>query len=183
MVKVLEVEGHLTNAEVLQFIASKRLQHTREDGEDSNDGKENDRSRPQRFMKSLAKHERHLIPDSYPYTKNPSAYGSQLEKTHQQLLDLHMERIQKPIFESYMARALAKESTGAELKAQMQAELDRKELTETEWLMIANHAPTTTEMLHPMIEQCDERYTQEELGVLVQAIKDTYRKDEYGMGG
>lgn len=180
MVRVLEIEGPLSNAEVMHFIKNKRAQHSREDIEDRTDGKEKD-GRPSRFMKALEKHERHLNSESYPYGKNPNAYSEdEYLHTHRELSKLHMDRIQKPIFEEFMQKARAKLASGTELKSQMENEHEKKELTEPEWLMIANHAPTTTEMLHPMIEQCDERYTQEELAIIVQCIKETYRKDEFG---
>lgn len=180
MVKVLEIEGSLTNAEVMHFIKNKRAQHAREDAEDRVEAKEKD-TRPPRFMKSLAKHERHLKSESYPYAKNPTAYNeAEHINTLKQISKMHIDRIKIPIVEEFKRRARAKSGSEEALKTQLQAELEKKALTDPEWLMLANHAPTTTEMLHPMIEQCDERFTQEELAIIVQCIKETLRKDEFG---
>jgi hypothetical protein len=181
MVKVLEIEGNLTNAEVLDFIKQKRTQHAREDAEDRAAGK-NVTSRPANFTSALDKHERHLKSDHYPYKKNPSAYdgGANQEKTLKAFQEMHMERIQVPLSEAFKEKVRNKLLTVKEGQAQLEAGQEKKELTETEWLMIDNHAPTTVELLQPMIEDVENRFTVAELEAIVQCIKETYRANEYG---
>ena len=58
------------------------------------------------------------------------------------------------------------------------AEQEKKCLTEPELLMIYNHAPICVEMLQPMIENVEERFTPEEQEMLVEVIIKTLRPDQ-----
>ena len=44
--------------------------------------------------------------------------------------------------------------------------------------MIYTHAPTCVEMLQPMIENVEERFTAEEQELLVEVIIQTFRPDQ-----
>ncbi|KAK5175449.1 uncharacterized protein LTR77_000588 [Saxophila tyrrhenica] len=178
MVQILRVEGHLPNAEVLHHITTTRARHARED-DAAPDGKKV-HARPANFLASLDKHERHLQSPHYPYLKNPSVYGTPFSqsKALRKLSALHMRRIQHPLYEDYMGKVQRGEINADRARKKLERLQERKELTDTEWLMIVNHAPVVLELLQPMVEDCDERFTEEEREILLQCVKDVLRKDE-----
>ena len=193
--KVLDLDHHMSNAEVKDWIKRKREQHAREDAED----KKADlhcTPRPQNFLDALDKHERHLKSDAYPYEKNPSAYdGRNADTSLQAFGKAYMDGIQVPLGQKYkelVRERLTKlketkegedyEKSRKDVIKQAQKDLeveqDRKDITETELLMIHNHAPTCVEMLQPMLENVEDRFTLEEQEIMVQCVKDVYRVDE-----
>jgi hypothetical protein len=184
MPKVLEMEQKMSNAEVLDWLKQTRARHAREDAEDKAAGIE-PTSRPQNFLDAMTKHERHLKSDAYPYEKNPSAYaGKNNDISLRKFNDEHFEAIHVPVFEKFKAAIKAKLISKEEGAEEMEKEQLRKEITEEELLMIHNHAPKNVEMLQPMLENWEERYTLEELQVIVDVIKNVYRQDELaGQGG
>ena len=168
----------MSNAEVLDWLKQTRARHAREDAEDTAAGNKPS-PRPQNFLDAMTKHERHLKSDAYPYEKNPSAYaGKNQDISLRRFNDEHFEAIHTPIFEKFKAAIKAKVISKEEGAEQMEQEQLRKEISEEELLMIHNHAPKTVEMLQPMLENWEERYTVEELQVIVDVIKDVYRQDE-----
>jgi hypothetical protein len=177
--KVLSIDGHMTNAEVASFLKKKREQHKQEDDADKAKGKAPS-ERPKNLVKSLDKHERHLNSPHYPHEKNPSAYATDDARadTFKEFQDKHMQRVQVPLFESFKEKVKAKLMTGQEGKQKLEVEQEKKELTETELLMIENHAPTDVTLLQPMIDNAENRFTPEELQVIVDCVKETWRKDE-----
>ncbi|KAK3708021.1 hypothetical protein LTR37_011714 [Vermiconidia calcicola] len=176
--KVLDMNHQMSNAEVLHFVKKKRQQHDQEDSEARAQGA-TPAPRPENFLNALEKHERHLTSDAYPYVKNPSAYeGKNQDASQAKFGDAHMEKVQAPLFESYKEKIRQKLLTVKEAQDKLGADQDKKELTETELLMIHNHAPTCVEMLQPMIEEVDDRFTAEELEAIVECIKEVYRVDE-----
>lgn len=176
--KVLDLDHHMSNAEVLEWAKNKRQQHAREDAED----KKADlhcTPRPQNFLDALDKHERHLKSDAYPYEKNPCAYeGSNADTSLQAFSKLYMDRIQRPLAERYKQLIRDKLMTVEEAKKEQEKEQERKDITETELLMIHNHAPTCVEMLQPMLENVEDRFTVEEQEIMVECVKEVYRVDE-----
>jgi hypothetical protein len=177
--KIISIDGHMTNAEVASFLKKKREQHKQEDDADKANGKA-PLERPKNLVKSLDKHERHLNSPHYPHEKNPSAYATDEARadTFKDFQDKHMQRVQVPLFESFKEKVKAKLMTGQEGKQKLEVEQEKKELTETELLMIENHAPTDVTLLQPMIDNAENRFTPEELQVIVDCVKETWRKDE-----
>lgn len=176
--KILNLDHVFSNAEVLQWTEQKRAQHAREDAEDRAAGI-TPKPRPANFMRMLEKTERHLTSDAYPYVKNPSAYkGDNQHDSVHKFSDAKFDRIQKPIFERYKEAIRKGLMSTDEAKQKMGAEQEKKELTETELLMVCNHAPTCVEMLEPMIEEVEERFTKEELQIIVDCINEVLRADE-----
>lgn len=178
--KILDMDHQLTNAEVLTWLDNKRKQHVKEDAEDKAAGRES-KPRPQNFMKMLGKTERHLKSDAYPYVANPSAYKDlNQESTASKFQAATMEKIQVPLLEKFKDAIKQGFMTKKEATAKLEDEQDKKELTDPEFNTIFNLAPTNVEMLEPMIEEVDDRFTKEELETMVQVIKDVLRPDETG---
>ena len=179
--KVLDTDHVMSNAEVRDWIKKKRNQHKREDDEDKAKGLE-PAPRPQNSLDSLEKHERHLNSDAYPYAKNPSAYeGKNADISLKQFSETHFEKIQDPLTEKYKDLIRQKLLSVKEAQKQLEVEQEKKDLTETELLMIHNHAPTCVEMLQPMIESWEERYSVEEMEKIVECVEEVYRADEKGV--
>ena len=176
--KILDLDHQMSNADVLNWMQQKRDQHKREDEEDRAAGI-TPTPRPANFMKMLDKTERHLTSDAYPYVNNPSAYkGDNTDISIHKFGDIRFERIQNPIYEKYKDAIRKGLMSNAEAKEKMGAEMEAKEITEPELLMIHNHAPKTVEMLEPMLEEVEERFTKEELQIIVDCIGEVYRADE-----
>ncbi|KAF2480134.1 hypothetical protein BDY17DRAFT_303286 [Neohortaea acidophila] len=171
--------GHvMSNAEVAHWISQKRAQHAREDAQDKASGAR-PTPRPPNFLKSLEKHERHLSSDAYPYEQNPSAYkGDNSDKSIAKFQAEHMSRIQEPLAAKYKDAVRKKELSVREAQVKLEMEQEKKELTEAELLMIHNHAPTSAEQLQPMIESVDDRFTPQELEVLLDIILKVFRVDQ-----
>lgn len=171
--------GHvMSNAEVAHWISQKRAQHAREDAQDKATGARPS-ARPANFLRSLEKHERHLKSDAYPYEQNPSAYaGDNSDKSIAKFLEEHMSRIQEPLAAKYKQAVQKKELSVREAQVKLEMEQEKKELTEAELLMIHNHAPTSAEQLQPMIESVDDRFTQQELEMLLDIILKVFRADQ-----
>ncbi|KAF2766246.1 hypothetical protein EJ03DRAFT_183664 [Teratosphaeria nubilosa] len=161
----------LSNVDVLRWIKAKREQHAAEDKDDRKANRK-PTQRPQNFLDALEKHERVLESNAYPYTNNPDSYNNY--KAMEELDNKIVDRIISPLNESYRGSGM----TAEELEKTLGKEHEAKSLTETEHLMIYNHAPKAVEMLQPMIENVEERFTAEEQETLVEAIKETYRQSE-----
>ncbi|EMD00735.1 hypothetical protein BAUCODRAFT_61034 [Baudoinia panamericana UAMH 10762] len=127
-------------------------------------------------MASLDKHERELKSNKYPYMRNPSAYpeNEKYIESMSRFTSLMTERISYPLEEKYRGNGMTKE----ELDRTLGKEQEEKALTETEDLMILNLAPGNVEMLKPMIENIDDRFTEEEQQIIVDCVKEVYRCDE-----
>ena len=163
----------LSNAEVLNWIRDKRVQHQEEDDDD----KKNKRpvtARPKNFLNSLNKHEAELADKKYPYVANPGAY--QTEKNREDSLRSFDGKVTDEVLlgmrgDKYRGKGMTLE----QIEATLGKEHDKMELTDTELLMIFNHAPQNVEMLQPMIESYDERFTSEELEKIVEIVQEVYR--------
>lgn len=188
--KVLDAGDHpLSNADVLDWVKRKRAQHAAEDAEDKARNSKGSSSsstmsptlRPKNFMRMLDRTERELASDKYPYTKNPSAYSGEARKVAFQKFALEAENvIQDALQEEWRERARG--MTKEELDKKFEPVQEMKCLTEPEMLMIYNHAPACVEMLQPMIENAEERFTAEEQQMLVDVVMRTLRPDEVQMG-
>lgn len=173
--KVLETNHPMSNAEVLHWIKQKRTQHEQEDKNSSS----NTATRPQNYLDSLDKHERHLTSDAYPYIKNPNAYESTNQDTSiHKFGEAHMKKIQIPLVEKYKEEIRLGRKTPQQAQKELAGKQDEKELTEAEILMLFNHAPLCVEMMQPMIENVDERFSNEEQEALVECVREVFRVDE-----
>ncbi len=94
-----------------------------------------------------------------------------------------MQRIQLPLCEKYVGMVERREMEAKKAKRELEREQSKKELSEPEWLMLVNHAPKMLELMQPMIEEVEERFTDEEQAVLVQCIREALRADETGAVG
>lgn len=161
----------MSNIDVLKWMKEKREQHAKEDAEDKRAGLPKQK-RPQNFMKALDKHEKELKSKKYPYTKNPKAYSGY------EAMELFDNRVIDEIIEPLGEKYRGNGHTEEELENTLGKEQEEKSLTETELLTIMNHAPKNVEMLKPMIENVEERYTQEELEKIVDCVWEVYRYNE-----
>ena len=178
--KVLATEQKLSNAEVLHWLQQTRARHAREDKAAGRDPPQ----RPKNFLDALQKHERHLISSAYPYTRNPSAYsGTNQDKSLREFYDKYFAAIHQPVFEKWKAAVQAGEVEKMKAGEEMEKAQVKKELSEEELLMVHNLAPKTVEMLQPMLEGAEERFTVEELQTIVDVVKEVYRKDEMAAAG
>ncbi|KAK5714818.1 hypothetical protein LTR17_016995 [Elasticomyces elasticus] len=167
----------ISNLDVLAWIASKRAQHTTENAEDKAAGKEAS-PHPKNFLDSLTKHERELKNAKlYPYSSNPTAYtGGKHYEVMARFDKLLMERVCFPLEDKYKNGDMG--MTTEEVEKALSKEQDEKALTETEQLMLLNHAPSCIEQLQPMVEGCEERFTPEEQQVVVDCIMEVYRVED-----
>ncbi|KAK5126111.1 hypothetical protein LTR85_011466 [Meristemomyces frigidus] len=161
----------LSNTDVLDFLKAKRTQIKEEDAQDKADGKKI-KPRPQNFLKAIDKHQRVLESPQYPYVKNPKAYTEYAGM--QKFDDLVVKRVILPCSDKYRGKKM----TAEEIEATLGKEHEMKQLTDTEHLQIYNHAPQCVEMLQPMIENYEERFTTEEMDLIQQAIIECYRAEE-----
>ena len=166
----------VANAEVLRWIKETKERQAAEDAEDKAAGIPVTQ-RPKNFIASITKHERELADPKYPYTKNPKAYANWegMEAFDERMVTL----VIIPCTEKYRGKGLSKK----EVDEQLGVEQEMKSLTETEHLMIHNLAPQSAEQLSTMLENCYDRFTPEELELIVQAINETYRKEEIEAAG
>ncbi|KAK4503852.1 hypothetical protein PRZ48_004767 [Zasmidium cellare] len=177
--KILDAGDHmLSNADVLDWMARKRAQHAKEDAEDKKKGVK-PAPRPSNFMRALTRHERELKSDNYPYVKNPSAYEGQARHDTVEKFGLEAENVVMNHLEAEWKDRLATMPKD-ELEKVFAPEQEKKTLTQPELLMIYNNAPTCTEMLQPMIENVEERFTVEEQQLLVDAVMNDRLLDAVG---
>lgn len=178
MPKVLEME-EMGNFEVLKWMRDTRKRHDKEDREAKAAGLDL-KPRSRNLERAFEKHERHLARDNYPYEKNKSVHNEDydVDEVTEKLNQAIVNRVHRPIMEKYQAKYRSQEMTGDEAQQGYDEESEPKILTTSELVMIHNHAPTTVETLSPMIEQHDERFTEAELGLIVEAIVEILRPDE-----
>lgn len=165
----------LSNTDVLRWITAKRAQHKTEDDAAALDPKAPKQLRPANFLKTLAKHERELTSSKYPHSLNPTFY-TQSNYAQLKALDAKLDEvILAPLEEDLLARGLGR----LELGKTAQVEMEMKSLMETEVLMVLNLAPTVVEMLQPLLEGWEERFTPEEMERVLGAVQEVVRCDEF----
>ncbi|KXL49448.1 hypothetical protein M433DRAFT_8852 [Acidomyces richmondensis BFW] len=162
----------LSNADVLHWIQAKRAQHAREDAADKARGIA-PTARPSNYLSALKKHERELTSPKYPYRNCPAAYAPDYEGMRR-FENLFVERIIEPLGDKYRGKGMS----AAELDKTLGKEQEMKSLTETEMLVVYNLAPRCMELLQPMIENCEERFTSEEQERIVECVMEAYRYGE-----
>lgn len=197
MPKVLDMEM-VSNAEVLNFIKAKKTEYKQQDSEDAKAGRKG-LSRPKTVIRSLDQHQEHLESEHYPYASNPSVYGKAgMTKTltgaskpdNQARSDVAAESkfsklfAEQIILPTVKTRIAAKKTRlGRDLSPEEKETIindvdNQRYFSETERLMVINHAPTCLETLQPMIDSIEERYTEEEQALIVDAIQQAFRPDQ-----
>lgn len=175
--KVLDAGDHpLSNADVLDWVKRKRAQHAAEDKVDV-ERKMQPAARPKNFMRMLDRTERELSSNKYPYVANPDAYSGDARAVTFQKFALEAENvIQNALQEEWRERlhGMSKE----QIRKEFEPVQEMKCLTEPEMLMVYNYAPGCVEMLQPMIENVEERFTTDEQQLLVDVINRVLRCNE-----
>ncbi|EME46060.1 hypothetical protein DOTSEDRAFT_78463 [Dothistroma septosporum NZE10] len=178
--KILDAGDHsLSNADVLDWIKRKRSQHETEDAEElaANVKGAKPTPRPKNFITALIRHERELTSPRYPYTKNFGAYaGDARNKQFKNFCQDSENAIQDSLEAEWKDRLDS--MTKEQIDRDFAVEQDKKCLTEPELLMLYNHAPVHTELLQPMIENVEERFSAEEQALLIDVIWRTLRVNE-----
>ena len=178
--KVLEIGDHpMSNSEVRDFIKQKRQQHQEEDAEDKAKGLDH-AQRAKNYLESLKKHESYLNSDALPYKKNPSAYEGleNNDKSLKAFSNAQFEKVQVPLAEKYRSLIRQKVMSVKDAQDELGEWQEKKELSEMELLTIHNLAPANAEMLQPMIESWEERFSNEEMEAMAEAIMEVYRAEE-----
>ena len=173
MPKVLDAGTEtLSNADVLEWIKSKRAQHAKEDADDKKAGRCKVH-RPSNFVSALRKHERELVDVKYPYVANPGAYEGE---NRDRSLELFLERCDQdicfPLEEKYKG---GKGLTLKQIQKRLGKEQDKKCFTPSELLMIHNIAPENVSMLETMIDGWQDRFTSEEMEKVVAVVQEVFR--------
>ena len=166
----------LSNADVLDWIQRKRAQHRREDADDTARGIP-PASRPNLFMTALTRHERELRSTKYPYTRNPSVYVGEKRIKAFKNFALELENVLQDHLEEQWRERL-RDMTKDQIDHDYAPLQDMKCLTDPELLSIFNHAPTSVEVLQPMIESVDDRFTADEQQIIIDMIVRRLRCDE-----
>lgn len=176
--KVLNAGDHaLSNADVLDWVKRKRAQHAAEDAEDKQK-KQKPFVRPNNFMRVLDRTERELGSNKYPYSKNPNAYAGDARKTAFQRFALEVENVVQDALQEQWKEKL-QTMTKEQIDKEFEPEQEKKCLAESEMLMIYNYAPTCVEILQPMLESVEERFTAEEQEAIVGVVMRVLRCDEF----
>lgn len=158
----------LDNAEILKWIGEKRHQHSKIQALEKKHGSKGLSSMPTNFSRSLEKHEHYLTRQSKPY-KNNAAYGKANKESIGKFADLLEQRILSPIEAEFKAPGIS-----VEVMERQHKEYEKKELTESELLIIANLRPSNVAMLQPMIEMVTERFSEDEQQIIVDSVKEVY---------
>nr|POE99389.1 actin-related protein 10 [Quercus suber] len=160
------------NQQVLDFIHRKRAQHKREEAEDRVDHLSH-RALPANFVSALNKHEEYLKNAKFGYKKSPKYYDQRLKGMRAFQLRF-AQLVLDPIGEKYKAGGEKAGLSEDEKSAQWEAEEEGKELAETELLGLYNTTPACVEQLQTMIDNWAERFTDEEMDSIQQALQETY---------
>lgn len=175
--KVLDAGDHpLSNADVLDWVKRKRTQHKTEDADDARKGIKLT-PRPKNFLTALTRLERELDSHNYPYKKNPSVYLGAGRKEKFNEFVVETENAIQDNLEAEWRERLAGMSR-EQVEKEFAPEQEKRCLTEAEILMLYNFAPTCVEMLQPMIESVEERFSAEEQQLLVDVIVRVLRPEE-----
>ena len=167
----------LSNADVLHWLTQKKAQNASEAAADKAAGRKKVHL-PDNFQRALRKHERELSARKYPYTDNPGAYKDENRLksvgVFTQKLD---ERILGPLEEGYKARIEAGEDRDV-LHRELEKEQEAKGLSEAELLQVFNLAPQCVEILQNIVVDWEERFSAEEMEVIVQVVGEVFRCGE-----
>lgn len=178
MPKILASDD-MMNFEVLQWIRDTKQRHAEEDAQAESEGLQL-KPRPANFKKAMEKHERHLTRDVYPFEKNPSVYNenTDIDDLCAKLNHAVIKRVHQPIQEKYKAKIAAKELTVKEAQEKFDKETEPKCFADFEISQLHNLAPKGLETLQLAIEQWEERFTEAEMLLILEAVKEVLRPDE-----
>lgn len=171
----------LSNADVLHWLSQKKAQNAADAASDKAAGRKKT-FLPDNYQRALRKHERELSSRKYPYTDNPGAYaGDNRIESMKVFVEVLDERIQGPLEEKYKDFIESKRGDEAEVKKVMKAlekEQEMKGLSEAELLQVYNLAPQAVEILQNIVVDWEERFTGEEMEVIVRTVGEVFRCGE-----
>lgn len=178
MPKVLAME-EMGNFEVLKWMRDTKKRHETEDEQCKANGLVL-KPRPVNLNKAFDKHERHLTREIYPYDSNPSVYNPNydIDEVVAKLNQAILNRLHEPILQKYQDKVRAQEMTVKEAEKKFEEEGEPKVLSEMELMQLHNLAPTGMETLQLMIEQWEERFTEDEMEEILEAVVEVLRPDE-----
>ncbi|KAK4626804.1 hypothetical protein CLAFUW4_04379 [Fulvia fulva] len=178
--KILDAGDHpLSNADVLDWIKRKRAQHETEDAEETAAKGKGAKAtpRPKNFITALNRHERELNSPRYPYAKNVGAYAGDARDKQFKKFCQEAENVIQDNLEAEWKEKLSTMNK-EQVEKGLAIEQDKKCLTEPELLMLYNHAPVHAELLQPMIENVEDRFSAKEQALLIDVIWRTLRVNE-----
>ena len=168
----------LSNADVLHWLAQKKAQNAADAASDTAAGRKK-AFLPDNYQRALRKHERELSARKYPYTDNPGAYaGENRIESMRVFVEKLDERILEPLDEKYKEIIKSGEKTEAQALKAMEREQEAKGLSEAELLQVYNLAPQAVEILQNIVVDWEERFTSEEMEIVVQTIGEVFRCGE-----
>jgi hypothetical protein len=175
----------LSNADVLHWLSQKKSQNAAEAAADKAAGRKKS-FLPDNYQRALRKHERELVSRKYPYTDNPGAYaGENRIESMRVFVEKLDERILEPLDEKYRALIASGEKSEAQVLKALEREQEAKGLSEAELLQVYNLAPQAVEILQNIVVDWEERFTAEEMDVVVRTVGEVLRCGERlpGMSG
>jgi hypothetical protein len=168
----------LSNADVLHWLAQKKTQHASDAASDKSAGRKKS-FLPDNYQRALRKHERELKAHKYPYTDNPGAYlGDNRIESMRVFVEKLDERILEPLDEKYRGIVAMGEKSEAQAMKLLEKEQEAKGLSEAELLQVYNLAPQAVEILQNIVVDWEERFTAEEMEVVVQTVGEVFRCGE-----
>lgn len=168
----------LSNADVLHWLSQKKAQHAADAASDKAAGRKKT-FLPDNYQRALRKHERELNARKYPYTDNPGAYsGDNRIESMRVFVEKLDERILEPLDEKYKGIIESKEKTEAQALKALEREQEAKGLSEAELLQVYNLAPQAVEILQNIVVDWEERFTAEEMEIIVQTVGEVFRCGE-----
>jgi hypothetical protein len=168
----------LSNADVLHWLSQKKLQHASDAASDKSAGRKKS-FLPDNYQRALRKHERELKAHKYPYTDNPGAYlGDNRIESMRVFVEKLDERILEPLDEKFRGVVERGEKTQAQALKALEKEQEAKGLSEAELLQVYNLAPQAVEILQNIVVDWEERFTAEEMEIVVQTVGEVFRCGE-----
>lgn len=168
----------LSNADVLHWLAQKKAQNAADAASDKAAGRKK-QFLPDNYQRALRKHERELNARKYPYVDNPGAYaGDNRVASMRVFVERLDDRILGPLEETYKQMIKSGEKSGKDALKALEREQEAKGLSEVELLQIYNLAPQAVEILQNIVVDWEERFSAEEMDVIVQVITEVFRCGE-----
>jgi hypothetical protein len=169
----------LSNADVLHWLSQKKAQNAADAASDKAAGRKKT-FLPDNYQRALRKHERELSSRKYPYTDNPGAYaGDNRIESMRVFVEVLDERILGGLEEKYreVIRSGEKSEVAKAMKA-LEREQEMKGLSEAELLQVYNLAPQAVEILQNIVVDWEERFSGEEMEVIVKTVGEVFRCGE-----
>jgi len=168
----------LSNADVLHWLSQKKAQNAADAASDKAAGRKKV-FLPDNYQRALRKHERELSSRKYPYADNPGAYaGDNRIESMRVFVEVLDERILGPLEEKYRGVIRSGEKTEAQALKALEREQEMKGLSEAELLQIYNLAPNAVEILQNIVVEWEERFTAEEMEIVVKTVGEVFRCGE-----